>query len=279
MRGMMSITAAMFVAGAAATASSPVRIIALDRYQEKQLSVVATVAGSPRRFLFDTGEGLTMISPTLARAAGCEPWGNITAFRMLGERLDTKRCDDIAFTIAGRTHRAPSTLVYDLAEIAGREAPPLDGAIGLNLFNGQTITLQFAADRVIVENDATAAKRRQAGSEVPLRIERFDGAGIDVFVGVRTQKGLAWMTLDSGNAGPTIFVSEAIAPLLKLRPDTREPQAVKATLAPNITFDGMARVFPGMIMDGNIGMQLMRQWDVTLDLKSGRAWLAPAAPR
>lgn len=36
-----------------------------------------------------------------------------------------------------------------------------------------------------------------------------------------------------------------------------------------------ARVFPGMIMDGNIGMQLVRDRVITLDLKNGRAWLAP----
>lgn len=30
-----------------------------------------------------------------------------------------------------------------------------------------------------------------------------------------------------------------------------------------------------MVMDGNIGMQLVRGRAITLDLKEGRAWLAP----
>jgi hypothetical protein len=32
-------------------------------------------------------------------------------------------------------------------------------------------------------------------------------------------------------------------------------------------------------MDGNIGMQLVRERAITLDLKEGRAWLAPVAAR
>jgi hypothetical protein len=81
------------------------------------------------------------------------------------------------------------------------------------------------------------------------------------------------MELDSGNAGPTIFVSPQIAPLLGLRADTREAQAVNARLAPGLDFVGRARVFPNMIMDGNIGMQFMGKHDLTLDLRAGRAWV------
>jgi hypothetical protein len=31
-----------------------------------------------------------------------------------------------------------------------------------------------------------------------------------------------------------------------------------------------------LIMDGNIGTRFLINWDLTLDLKNGRAWLAPA---
>ena len=35
-----------------------------DAYQEKQFSVKAVIGGKERTFLFDTGEGITMISPS-----------------------------------------------------------------------------------------------------------------------------------------------------------------------------------------------------------------------
>lgn len=84
---------ALLGALSAASAPSAEEAIPLAIYQGKQFTVEATVAGKPRTFLFDTGEGVTMINPALAREAGCEPWGNIAGFRMTGDRIDTKRCD------------------------------------------------------------------------------------------------------------------------------------------------------------------------------------------
>lgn len=249
--------------------------VPLRLHQGKQFTVEAVVAGKPRSFLFDTGEGVTMISPALAKELGCEPWGNVTAFRMLGERLDLKRCDDVAFGIGAGRYKAPSVIVYDLAEIAGKDGPPLDGAVGLDLFDGRTITIEFAERRVIVETAASAKRRVRGSTEVPMRLSRPEGLGLDVNLGVTTARGLAWMELDTANAGPTIFVSQWMAPLFALNPATREPQDVTIRLG-DMTLATQARVFPDMIFDGNIGMQLARDHSITLDLKNGRAWVQPA---
>lgn len=249
--------------------------VPLSLYQGKQFTIEAVVAGRPRSFLFDTGEGLTMITPALAKALGCEPWGNVTAFRMLGERLDTKRCDGVSFGIGSGRYVAPSVIVYDLSEIAGKDVPPLAGAVGLDLFAGRTITIDLVRRRVILETPASVARRQRNAVEVPLRLVRGDAGGLDVNLGVTTPRGLAWMELDTGNAGPTIFASQAMAPLLGLNASTREPQDVTVRLG-TAELKTRARVFPGMVMDGNIGMQLVRDRVITLDLKNGRAWLAPA---
>lgn len=82
------------------------------------------------------------------------------------------------------------------------------------------------------------------------------------------------MTLDSANAGPTVFVSPAMAPLFGLDADIRTPQPVRLDLGHGLTLDTQARVFADMIMDGNIGMQLLGDHLVTLDLAAGRAWMA-----
>lgn len=249
--------------------------VPLRFHQGKQFTVEAVVAGKPRSFLFDTGEGVTMISPALAKELGCEPWGNVTAFRMLGERLDLKRCDDVAFGIGAGRYNAPSVIVYDLAEIAGKDGPSLDGAVGLDLFDGRTITIQFAEQRVIVETADSARRRIRGATEVPMRLSRPEGLGLDVNLGVTTARGLSWMELDTANAGPTIFVSQWMAPLFALNPATREPQDVTIRLG-GMVLATRACVFPDMIFDGNIGMQLARDHSITLDLKNGRAWVRPA---
>jgi hypothetical protein len=274
MRKVMAL-GALLGATAAAPATQGGEAVPLALYQGKQFTVAATLAGRSRTFLFDTGEGVTMISPQLAEALGCRPWGNITGFRMTGARIDTKRCDGVAFGVGAGRYVAPSVMVYDLGEIAGKDEAPLDGAVGLDLFAGRTITLDLPRQRVVVETPASAKRRRRGAMEVPLRLVRGDAGGLDVNLGVRTSRGLAWMELDTGNAGPTIFVSPAMAPLFGLSADTREPQAV--TIRLGVTeLKTRARVFPDMIMDGNIGMQLVRDRAITLDLKEGRAWLAAA---
>ena len=256
----------------AASPSGPVTV-PLDVINGKQFTVQAVVAGAQRTFLFDTGEGLTMISPGLAQGSKCQPWGNVVAFRMLGERLDTPRCDNVAFDLGGQRFVAPTTIVYDLAKIDPTMAK-IDGAIGLDLFAQQTITIRFASRQVVLESPASAAQRISQGTEVPIRLSRpSEGAALDVNIGVDTPRGRAWMELDSGNAGPTIFVAPSIAPLLGLRTDTREAQPVTLKMAPGVVFTGRARVFPDMIMDGNIGMQFLGNRDLTLDLRQGRAWV------
>lgn len=260
------------LADTAVPSDSP-RIISLDLFQGKQFTVDATVGGKKRTFLFDTGEGVTMISPRIAHDIDCQPWGNITGFRMTGERMDVPRCDNVKFDFSGASFTAPTTMVFDLRKI-DPELNKLDGSIGLDLFAGRTITIQFASRKVIVETEQSAADRAHRGIEVPIRLSRpSEGLALDVNMGVDTSRGRAWMELDSGNAGPTIFVSPQIAPLLGLRTDTREAQAVNARLAPGVDFVGRARVFPNMIMDGNIGMQFMGKHDLTLDLRAGRAWV------
>ena len=215
-----------------------------------------------------------MISPQLAADLGCEPWGNIAGFRMLGERFDAPRCDDINFKLAGAIFNVPNTIVYDLAKISGDDAPPVDGAIGLDMFDGRTITLEMFAKRLIIETEKSAKRRVKSAAEVPLRISRSEGGALDVNLGVRTNRGLLWMELDSANAGPTVFVAPAVAPLLNLEAKTRQPQAVKLDLGSGIKFEGKARVFPDMIIDGNIGMQFLNKNIITLDLKNSRAWVS-----
>ena len=85
---IMSLLVASLLSVAAAPSFRDGEPIPLSRYGAKQFTVEAEVAGRKRTFLFDTGEGVTMVSPALAKEIGCDPWGNVTAFRMLGERLD-----------------------------------------------------------------------------------------------------------------------------------------------------------------------------------------------
>jgi len=147
--------------------------------------------------------------------------------------------------------------------------------VGLDLLSGQAFTLDLDHRQIIIETRQTIAQRRQEGVCVPLRVAT-DGSSIDPFLGIPTPRGLAWMELDTGNAGPTIFVSTFMAPYFGLNANTRERQPVIVTVDPRWSFSGQARVFPDMIMDGNVGTQFLKGRILTVDLKTGEAWSAPA---
>ncbi len=253
----------------------PLAIIQLKEEAGANTTVQVNVGNHMGVFLFDTGEGVTTITPQFAETLGCEPWGRISGFRMSGERLDMARCDNLIFELGNLKFKAPIVGVFDLMRLLPASPVQLSGAIGLDLFAGRAVTLQSLRSRLIVESPSSLDARISKAKEVPIRLVRdAEGVALAVNVEVPTSKGLAWMELDSGNGG-TLVVAKHLAALFGLDPERSEPQPVKFKLAGNIPVEGVART-PDLIMDGNIGLQFLRHWDVTLDLAKGRAWLTPA---
>src|SRR5436853_431318 len=144
-------TAVLFLCGAllscsrpqekAAAGQEPLGVIPLEPYLQAQTVVHAIVKGQPGTFLFDTGEGISSFSPAFAAKIGCKPWGRVTGFRMSGERLDNAHCDQVAFALAGQNFIAPVVITVDIMSFLGPDVPPVDGAIGLDLFAGRVITI------------------------------------------------------------------------------------------------------------------------------------------
>jgi hypothetical protein len=250
-------------------------VLPLETYLGRSLAIRALINGHEGRFLFDTGEGVTVISPSLAEAIGCKPWGNLTGFRMTGERLDMPHCDGLVFESYGVSLPVPVVGVLDIMTFFDSDAPKLDGAVGLDAFAGRAITLIIQRKQLVVESKGSLAARVRVATEIAVRVVRdAEGAALAVDVAVPTAAGRAWMELDSGNGG-SVVVSHAVAPLLNLDPAADKPQAGTFNIASGITVAGQVRTPQGMIMDGNIGSQFLANWCLTLDLASGRAWLAP----
>jgi hypothetical protein len=63
------------------------------------MTVRAKVRGEEGLFMFDTGGGISYISPSFAQTVGCKVWGQITGFTLTGQRLDMPRCDGVFFDV------------------------------------------------------------------------------------------------------------------------------------------------------------------------------------
>jgi hypothetical protein len=266
---------ALFCAAASFEAQAAPTAIPLEPYLGAQTAVRLNVNGREGLFLFDTGEGVSTITPQFAAAIRCDPWGQVTGFRMSGERLDFPRCDGVRFDAGGTRFTAPIAGVFDIMSLLPKDAPVLAGSLGLDIFAGRVVTVEPHANLLVIETPQSLAARIRTAHEIPARLVRdAEGVALAVDGGVETPRGIAWMELDTGNVG-ALVVANHIASLLGLKTDQKDALPASFTLAGDIEVSGKTRT-RDLIMDGNIGNQFLKNWNLTLDLARGRAWLAPA---
>jgi hypothetical protein len=253
----------------------PEAVIELEPWRTRW-TLRAEIGGATRRLLLDTGGGLTLVSSTTAKAAGCLPWGRRTGYNMFGKRMDGPTCDGVAVTIGGRRYVPAITGVVNMAALNPADSA-IDGIASLDLFEGRAITLDLARGRVIVESPASLRARVGGMRPLPIRLKReSEGLALAVMAGVPTPSGWLWLELDSGNGG-TVLVSKPVAALVGLDSTVAGRQSADFAVADGVrvhTDDAYAK---DLIMDGNLGMPFLRYWVVTLDLQAGTGWIAPAA--
>lgn len=264
---------ALAVSGTAppAMTAQPAAVLDLEPYR-RGVGVRVEANGTSGLMAFDTAAGHSVVSPEFAAAAGCEPWGELGGFTMTGKKLAMQRCDDLSFSVDGHRLRAPVAGLMQVAGLFAADAPPIEGLLALDVFAGQTVTLDFAGGKLYVETPASAAQRVAGARELPIVLSReAQGLALAVNVEVSTAQGVARFELDSGNGG-TLLVSKPYAALFGLDPDANGPQPARIEVAPGITAEGLAFT-PEMNIDGNLGMPFLKDWIVTLDLAEGRMWV------
>jgi hypothetical protein len=259
-------------------AAQPEAVFQLEPYR-KTFAIEATVGGVKGKFAFDTGAGLTMLDPAFANRIGCRQRQRIVGFQMMGKRLEGPYCEDLPVLLgdAGWRTGAATAEIGDIAPLFGKEPiEPIAGLLGLDIFAGRTITIDFPGRRLIVESAASAAARELPANELPARLTReMQGRTLSVSVGVPTPEGKVWMELDSGNGG-TMLVSKPYAHLFGLDPKQDKPQKASFTLPNGLPVQSDMTFVPDMIIDGNLGMPFLKNVVLTLDLRAGRAWIAAA---
>ena len=244
----------------------------LEPYR-KTIALRASVNGVPGLFPFDTAGGSTHVSPDYAKRIGCTPWGRLTGYQMHGQRLDTPRCDKLAFKIDATTFPLPVAGVLDVTALYPEGAAPVDGLIALDLFEGKTITIDFPGKRLIVESPESLRERTRDAREVPVRLEReMQGRSLGVSIESPTPKGPILFELDSGNGG-TLLVAKEYAQVYGLDPAKHDPQQGDFEVLPGLRAKGMTFA-AGITLDGNLGMPFLHDKVVTIDLAAGRMWIA-----
>ena len=274
---LMGLTATFaLVAASHAAAPAPALVIPLKSYLGAIPSMELQLGGQPSTVLLDTAGGLTVLMPGGVAKAKCEPWGRVSGMRMRGDRLDLPRCDNVNAQIEGHALNIAEAGVWDFSNMLPKDAPPLDGSVALDAFAGKVISLDLAGNRLIVETPASAKARTAHAIEMPMRLAReVGGASLTPMMAVQTPKGKLWFELDCGSDAE-VMVNRAVAGALGLDPSSKQGQPIGMELAPNLPLKARAQVLD-LVVDGNIGAPVLRQWIVTMDLAHEHLWLSPAA--
>lgn len=255
---------------AAAAAEQPI-VLKMEQFR-RSVAVRVEVGGKERLFQFDTGGGNTFISPEIAKELNCEKGARVVGFRMTGDKLEAPRCDDVALKIGGHTFTAPTAGVYQVGEFNAKGVT-VDGLLALDVFEGKTITMDFAGQRLIIETPESAAARIVGATEFPARLVReMGGYSLCIEIQVPSKMGHLGFQIDSGNGG-TLLIAKPYAAAFGFDPD-KGPKMGSFPIGKGIEASGF--VMPaGITLDGNLGMPFLKNYLVTLDLEKGRVWLKP----
>lgn len=270
---LLLATFSVFVVSAAAKPAEKPQVIKLDRFRKALWKIHLTVKGKPGDFLFDTGGGVTLLTPDFSKDIECKYWGRTTGYNMFGKRGDDPHCDNVQI-MAGAVALTPVNIgKIDFGEqFPGDKSP--DGLLALDAFDGKAITLDQTAATLTIETPATLAKRIKGMKELPFRLVRDCSARcLNGFLGVPTPQGMTWLILDSG-AGGVSLISKDHAAIFGLDPKLKE-QRLKFEAAPGVPIDSPVLV-TDMIMDGNLGQPFISKYIMTFDLAHGRLWVSPA---
>ena len=258
-------------AGAAPT------VIALSRGAGHLRTIRVRVGRDTADYLFDTGGGVTVISPRDSAQLGCTIGGKGFGVRLTGEVLTGRTCANVSLGIGPFTV-TDDPGVMDLAKLLGPRAPAVRGQISLKSFAGRSITLDLAHDQLIVETPASLAARVRGMTPVPVRLATGENGGqLSAYVGVRAPNGaMLWMEWDSENNASTLIAPYALA---MLGGDTTQRASdVRLALGEGNTVTVPVLLKKDMIHDGVLSAGFLERAVWTLDLEHGRMWVGPVAP-
>lgn len=228
-------------------------------------------------YLFDTGGGITVISPQDSALLGCTPGGRGFGVRLTGEVLSGRNCANVTLGI-GPLRLTSDAGVMDLTKMLGPRAPAVRGLISLNAFGGRALTLDLAHERMTVETPASLTERVRHMTPVPMRIATGEHGGqLTVYVGLRARNGaMLWMEWDSENNASTLISPQALE-MLGGDSSSRATD-LPVTLAPGLDVVIPTLTKANMIHDGVLSAGFMERAVWTVDLARGKLWVGPIAP-
>jgi hypothetical protein len=265
-----------------ASCSSPVdspKVLSLKPYVGRLVSIDAQIGDSNMPMLFDTGAGVTAITPEMVLAIGCAPFGLLVGHRMRGERVDFEKCGKQTITF-GEYEAVSDVYVFDLAALLPEGLPALGGIISLASFSDHPFTLDLSRQKLIVETKNSLRDRIETAKQADIRIIKgVGGEGeLTILVRIDAEIGDLWFLLDSGNLDHVIVSPHALDQLGIM---TGSQSGIVADDVVELDFQitgaypvsTKARVLD-IIYDGVLNEEVMRRFLITFDVENEKLWFS-----
>lgn len=256
------------------------------------LIVSAKVSGVAVEAVLDSGSGASIISKPLAAKLGMS---NLEPRRIngLSGKAPVGLVRNVEVVLGGQARVLPFAVVADLGAISAAFGRPVDMLLGADVLAGGCVALDFATRRFAFEKPASFV----AGPEwtaLPLG----HGAKQELFV-LASIAGLdpVPLMLDFGSSLALMLSSAYIEAHSLLAGKTVSTaalggvegvQIVKPFTADKVSLGALSLAsVPALALDrwtsastvGNVGLPLLGQFDIVLDVSQGRLWLRSAPPQ
>ncbi len=204
--------------GSSAATLGPSRraVVPLLRRGDHHYADVRVGSGAARRFLVDTGAGMTAVSEELAGEAAVAAGESLEVVGLGGGTMARVALLP-PLVIGAFTLREVRGLVLDLSELRHGLGSDLDGILGISALARYAVTFDFARGQLELAENAVAGDPGPGGARVP-----FEMVGGQVIVPVRVDGGEEASFLVDSGAWRT-FLPPEVGARLGIPPERRLP--------------------------------------------------------
>lgn len=263
--------------------------VPFELFRGNRLVATASINSHSTEVLLDTGAGATTLDRAFARSIGL-PAGQKIEGMGAGGSVEAELVKGVSLDIGGLQLRDMTVAVMDLQPVARAIGRPINAVVGRELFNAAVVSIDWESSRMAIRSPA---QFKPAGRAVAVPLERkgpFHTIPVSI-AGGKTIQAL----LDVGNGSALTLPKGywAAQPQIARLPFAQSQlggvgglHSARVVTMPQVTLAG--RTFervPTSLSDSgnnheatemaNVGVGLLKQFHVDLDLGNDRIYLAP----
>lgn len=264
------------------------------RLVRDHIHIKVEVDGKPLQMLVDTG-GVNILLPAALQKLGLQAEGELVA-RGAGEKsAEVKLAKATSLRLGGVLFEQPLFYVIDFGQVAAMEGEDFDGVIGYELFQRFGVTIDYAAQQLVLSTPEKFVKPANARAVpftlaeripiiqgeidgVPARISIDTGSGsaIDLHSPFVARHGLK----QRYNARYEALSGWGVGGPMRAWPVRLGQLAIGGFVLPDVAaslYTGDKGAFANADVDANIGGRVLGRFTVAFDYANKTVYLAPNA--